>query len=120
MSLNQTIVNDFCDRWIDTWNNGNIDDFLELLVEDTELVSTLALRLIPESNGSLKGKQILRIYWAMVKDKIPDFKFKLIRTEFFEDKIIIHYQTISERVKAIAIFTVRDDLKVSKTEVSYV
>jgi hypothetical protein len=42
---------------VDAWNNSSLDTFIDLHSNDVELISSLALRLFPESNGRIQEKK---------------------------------------------------------------
>lgn len=106
--------------WVHSWNEKLFEQYMAQYDEDAVLVSNVALRLFPESNGRLFGKSILTNYWSLVMEKFPNFKFKRNRFETYENKIIVYYESIIDKTKAIAILTVNDKLLINKVEVSYV
>lgn len=107
-------------RWLDLWNKETVDEYLTQYRNDIELVSTVAFRLFPDSNGRITDKKILKEYWELVRVKFPQFKFVLEKIDFFENKILVFYTTQDLKTKAIAILTVDDDEMIYKCEVSYV
>ena len=107
-------------RWIDLWNERSVDEYLTQYRDDVVLVSSIALRLFPESNGRLSDKKLLKEYWELVRLKLPQYKFVLERITCYENKVLVFYRTIDGRTKVIAILTVDSDDMIYKVEVSYV
>ncbi len=107
-------------RWVDLWNNNTVDEYLTQYRDDIVLVSSIALRLFPESNGRISNKTILKEYWELVRVKFPTFKFNMTDFNCYENKILIYYSTQDNLTKAIAILTVDEDGMIYKCEVSYV
>jgi len=107
-------------RWLDLWNNDTVDEYLTQYRDDIVLVSTVAFRLFPDTNGRISDKKILKEYWELVRNKIPQFKFVLEKIDFFENKILVFYTTQDLKTKAIAILTIDNNDMIYKCEVSYV
>ncbi len=106
-------------KWISYWNEKSLDEYLNLLSNDIELVSSLTLRLIPESHGQLKGKKMLREFWEIVRKKMPNFIFEFSHFFTTKNKIIVHYNTLDHSVEAIAILTIDEHELICKMEISY-
>ncbi|MBP6625001.1 MAG: hypothetical protein KA198_07500 [Chitinophagaceae bacterium] len=107
-------------RWIEDWNNLSVSTYMEQYEDDVILISSLALRLIPESHGRLSDKKLLLEYWELVRNKFPDFKFNISAITYFENKVVVSYATKLNHTKAIAILTVSPNFKINRVEVSYV
>lgn len=120
MSLSIEKAQQIADRWADLWNNHTIPEYLSQYRDDIVLVSSLALRLFPDSNGILKEKLILEKYWSLIRTRHINFKFKINNVYTFENKIHVFYQSLDDTVKAIAILSVDDDDMIYRVEVSYV
>lgn len=118
--LNQEIANRIGQRWVDDWNNLSVADYMKQYSDDVILVSTIALRLIPECNGTLSDKKILLSYWELVRERFPHFKFVVSSISFYENKVVVYYSSIQEGTKAIAILTVNPQGLINRVEVSYV
>lgn len=108
-------------RWIREWNTGNLDSFMQLHDEDVELISSLALRMFPESHGKIVDKKLLRSYWEIVQERMPELQFAVDKVCLFENKIVLYYSTPEQSHKAIAILTINNENHlIRKVEVSYV
>mgnify|MGYP001022699448 CR=1 FL=1 len=114
------IANQLGRQWVDTWNNKSIDDYLNLYTDDVQVVSSLALRLFPESNGTLQDKKLLKNYWELLKTRYPNYIFQMDVVRYFDDKLIVYYSSLDQSVRAIAVLTIREDLLIRRVEVSYV
>lgn len=120
ITLQKEIADKIAHDWIELWNHASVPVYLEQYTDDAVLVSSVALRLFPESNGRIIGKDVLLNYWETVRIHFPNFTFKINRTEFYENKVVIYYETKDSLTKAIAILSLNDDYKIKKIEVSYV
>ena len=118
--LHQEKANQIGTRWIEDWNNLSVEQYMDIYSDNVVLVSSLAFRLFPDSHGRLQDKKLLKEYWELVRIKFPQFKFKVSNIHFFENKIVVNYETIVEHTKAIAILTIDGFDKICQVEVSYV
>lgn len=120
MIISYEDANNISFNWIHLWNERLFDKYMAQYDEEAILVSNVALRMFPESNGRLSGKTLLTNYWSLVMKKFPQFKFKRNKFETYENKIIVYYESIIDETKAIAILTINGNLLITKIEVSYV
>ncbi|HPI54543.1 MAG TPA: nuclear transport factor 2 family protein [Chitinophagaceae bacterium] len=118
--LTQEKANQIGQRWVDDWNDLSVAEYMRQYSDDVVLVSTIALRLIPECNGTLTDKKILQAYWELVRERFPHFKFVISSISFYENKVVVYYSSFKEGTKAIAILTVNPQGLINRVEVSYV
>ena len=107
-------------RWVNLWNDKSIEEYLTQYREDVVLVSSLALRLFPDSNGCMTDKKVLFKYWSLVREKFPNYRFEINNISTFENKVVIYYTTLNGLTKADCILTVDGQGLVYRVEVSYV
>ena len=82
----------FAADWLAAWNAHDIEAVLAHFHEDACFVSPIAQQLIPDSQGSLKGKAAIRAYWTLALAKVPDLRFALLGVYGGVDSLVIHYQ----------------------------
>jgi hypothetical protein len=105
---------------VDAWNNSSLDTLIDLHSNDVELISSLALRLFPESNGRIQGKKTLYDYWGIVRERLPKMHFRIDRMMMSDLKVVLYLSTENNPIKAIARMTIDpDNLLIRKIEVSY-
>ncbi len=111
---------EIAEHWVEAWNNSSLDTFIDLHSDDVELISSLALRLFPESNGRIQGKKTLYDYWGIVRERLPKIHFKIDRMMMSDLKVVLYLSTENNPTKAIARMTIDpDNLLIRKMEVSY-
>lgn len=111
---------EIAERWVHVWNNNSLETFIELHSDKVELISNLALRLFPESNGRIQGKKTLFDYWGIVRNRLPKIHFKIDRMMMSDLKVVLYLSCENSPTKAIARMTInQDDLLIRKIEVSY-
>lgn len=111
---------EIAEHWVEAWNNSSLETFIDLHSNDVELISSLALRLFPESNGRIQGKKTLYDYWGIVRERLPKIHFKIDRMMMSDLKVVLYLSTENNPTKAIARMTIDpDNLLIRKMEVSY-
>jgi hypothetical protein len=111
---------EIAEHWVEAWNNSSLESFIDLHSNDVELISSLALRLFPESNGRIQGKKTLYDYWGIVRERLPKIHFKIDRMMMSDLKVVLYLSTENNPTKAIARMTIDpDNLLIRKMEVSY-
>jgi hypothetical protein len=82
-------VNDaFVTRWIDDWNQKNLEAILAHCAPEIEFVSPKALQIT--GSATIHGKDALRNYWTSALQKINDLHFVLDHWTWDADKRELH------------------------------
>ncbi len=82
----------FANQWIGHWNARDVEAVLAHYADDVVFTSPTALRLIPQSNGTISGKGALRAYWRQALDGNPDLHFALVGAYIGISTIVMHYR----------------------------
>lgn len=82
----------FADQWIKAWNARDIETVLAHYADDVVFSSPTALRVVPESGGTVGGKEALRSYWTLALEGNPDLKFELLEVYAGIDTVALHYR----------------------------
>lgn len=69
---------EFVDDWVAAWNAHDLEAVLAHFTEDAEFASPVAVQLLPDSGGVVRGKAALRAYWAEGLRRIPDLRFEVV------------------------------------------
>ena len=67
----------FAKEWIAAWNSHNLERILGHYTDDITMETPMALKLVPETGGIVKGKEAIRAYWEIGLEKIPGLFFEL-------------------------------------------
>ncbi len=78
----------FVNRWIDDWNQKNLESILSHYAPDVEFVSPKALQIA--GTTTIHGKEALRAYWTTGLQKLPDLYFTLDHWIWDEDRRELH------------------------------
>lgn len=82
----------FAEQWVAAWNAHDLDAVLSHFTEDAVFTSPVAARILPETNGILRGKDAIRGYWLAGMEKLPDLHFEVIHVYAGLDTIVINYR----------------------------
>ena len=83
---------EFAERWIAAWNARDIEAVLTDYSDDVVFTSPTAARFIPESGGTIHGKDALRDYWQVALHANPDLQFELVAVYVGVDTVLLHYR----------------------------
>lgn len=76
-------------KWIECWNASNIDGCELLLDDSVKLISTHVLRLFPDSNGVIIGKETALKYFHLIFEKYPAIKIGINSLRTSDDSVIL-------------------------------
>ncbi len=82
----------FADQWIKAWNARDVEAVLAHYADDVVFTSPTALRVLPQSGGTIRGKDALRGYWTLALKGNPDLQFELLAVYAGIDTIALHYR----------------------------
>jgi ketosteroid isomerase-like protein len=82
----------YAEQWIATWNARDVEAVLADYADDVVFTSPTAARVIPESGGTVEGKDALRRYWSRALQAAPESHFELLGVYAGIDTLVIHYR----------------------------
>ena len=78
-------------KWFEVFNSHNLDDLLYLYDENaTHFSPKLKIRK-PETNGLIKGKSELRIWWNDAFDRLPTLYYKVTSLTSNNNRVFMEY-----------------------------
>ena len=83
---------EFAERWIAAWNARDIEAVLTDYSDDVVFTSPTAARFIPESGGTIRGKEALRGYWKVALRANTDLHFELLGVYVGVNTVALHYR----------------------------
>ena len=69
-------ANRFADHWIASWNSHDLDAIMSHYEDDFTMTSPVIIDVMGERSGTLKGKEVVREYWANALAKYPQLFFE--------------------------------------------
>lgn len=70
-------ITEFANEWIACWNSRDLDRILSHYANDIVFTSPKALARMPHTQGTVRGINQLREYWAPLNEIRPNLKFTL-------------------------------------------
>jgi len=82
----------FSEAWVAAWNAHDLEAVLSHFHDDVVFTSPMAVRVLPDSGGVLRGKEALRQYWTEGLRLIPDLAFTVERVYAGVSTLVIGYR----------------------------
>lgn len=92
--MNSQVANEFADHWIRSWNSHDLDEILSHYTDDFEMSSSVIISSMNEPSGRLKGKEIIRIYWAKALARYPNLNFEKLHVLVGVGSVTIIYNGV--------------------------
>ena len=91
--------------YADPWNAHDIETVLGHFHDDVLFTSPVAARVLPETEGVVRGKDALRHYWTTALKSLPDLHFEIIGVYRGASTLVINYRNHrGELVNEVLIF----------------
>ncbi|GAA4634370.1 nuclear transport factor 2 family protein [Actinoallomurus vinaceus] len=95
----------FADEWVAGWNSHDLDRIMKHYADDVVFRSPYAARLLPGSDGTIRGKETLRAYWAEGLRHLPDLRFEVVGVYAGIDSVVVNYRNqAGQLVNEVLIF----------------
>jgi ketosteroid isomerase-like protein len=82
----------FAAEWCAAWNAHDLERVLAHFHDDVIFTSPIAVSLLPETGGVVRGKEALRAYWKEGLRRIPDLHFTVEAVFGGVDTLVIQYR----------------------------
>lgn len=95
----------FADDWVEAWNARDLVKVLSHFADDVVFTSPVAAQLLDDSDGVIRGKVALRMYWTEGLRRIPDLHFEVIAVYVGVNALVINYRNqLGRLVNEVLIF----------------
>ena len=78
-------------KWFEAFNEHNLEKLLLLYDNQAEHYSPKLKVRHPETNGLIKGKDALRVWWKDAFERLPSLQYEVLRLTPFEDRVFMEY-----------------------------
>lgn len=116
--LTEEAARQFADKWIDAWNAHDLERILWHYAVDVVLISPLAARLLPESEGHISGIVAVGHYFARVLAALPKPQFQFIDVSPGPGTLVLLYRN-QNRNTVNEFMELNDDGKVKRVLATY-
>jgi len=78
-------------RWFDAFNRHHLEDLLSLYHDDAQHYSPKLKIRMPETDGLIRGKEALRVWWRDAFDRLPGLHYEMKRLTADEGQVFMEY-----------------------------
>jgi predicted ester cyclase len=89
--LTEKDIREFAADWVRAWNSHDIETILSHYAENVVLTSPVAVRLLNDPAGTVKGKDNLRRYFERALQTYPDLHFELRDFLWGLSSVVLYY-----------------------------
>lgn len=116
--LSEQQLKQFAQAWLEGWNSHDLDVILSHYADNIEFSSPLIVKLWGDANGTIKGKENLRSYFAKGLATYPQLKFNLIQLLFGVNSITIYYHSVNNLLTA-EVMVLNEEVKAIQVRAHY-
>jgi len=89
--LQRSFAHQFAGEWVNAWNSHDLERILAHYDDEVVLTSPIALKLLNNADGVVRGKTALREYFLRGIQAYPDRQFDLIDVLWGVETIVLYY-----------------------------
>lgn len=90
--MDAAVATDLARRWERAWNAHDLEAVLALVADDVVFTSPYATRVLPGSDGVLRGRDALRGYWGRGLALLPDLHHRVEKVFAGVDTVVLAYR----------------------------
>ncbi len=109
----------FAKDWVEAWNAHDLERILSLYSEDFTIESPMAVKLYPQSGGTVVGKKEVRKYWKIGLEKSPNLKFELLKVLVGVNSLALYLFNTASNKKSVEVMSFNSEEKVYKAIVNF-
>jgi ketosteroid isomerase-like protein len=94
--------------WLAAWNAHDLDAVMSHYVSDIEFISPFVVELSGRADGTLRGADELRAYFASALEAFPDLRFADLRVAVGVSSVTLVYRSVRDLVAAETMFLGED------------
>jgi hypothetical protein len=91
LRLEGSFARRFGEDWVNAWNSHDLEKILAHYDDEVELTSPIALKLLNNGDGVVRGKAALRAYFLIGIQAYPDLRFDLLNVFWRVETIVLYY-----------------------------
>lgn len=85
---------DIAKLWLKAFNEHNLENLLALYSDNAEHFSPKLKIRKPETNGLIKGKTAMRIWWKDAFERLPTLTYKEVSITANDERVFMEYTRI--------------------------
>jgi predicted ester cyclase len=117
--LQSAFAREFAQEWVEAWNSHDLERILRHYDDEVVLISPVALRLLNNGNGVVRGKSALREYFLRGIHAFPDRRFDLIDALWGVETIVVYYANNVRGSKSAEVMQLTPSGKIRRVWANY-
>jgi hypothetical protein len=89
--MNSSINKQIALKWFEAFNEHNLEKLLSLYHEDAQHYSPKLKIRKPDTQGLIKGKDALRLWWKDAFDRLPTLQYEVKKLTADEQQVFMEY-----------------------------
>jgi ketosteroid isomerase-like protein len=117
--LQSLFARQYAREWVDGWNSHDLNRILDHYADEVVLVSPVALKLLNNGDGTVKGKAALRDYFLRGLQAFPDLRFELVDVLAGVETIVVVYENNVRGGRSAEVMQLNDAGKIRRVWANY-
>ncbi len=109
----------FAEEWVTAWNTHDLERILAHYADDVTLLSPVALKMLNNADGAVRGKAALREYFSRGLQVYPEIHFDLIDVLWGVETIVLYYRNNVRGNKTAEVMQIGQDGRVRRVWANY-
>jgi predicted ester cyclase len=119
LPLQCSFARQFGQDWVNAWNSLDLERILAHYDDEVELTSPVALKLLNNGDGVVRGKSALREYFLRGIQAYPERHFELIDVLCGVETVVVYYGNNVRGSKAAEVMQVTPTGKIRRVWANY-
>jgi hypothetical protein len=119
LPLQSKFARQFAQEWVDAWNSHDLDRIMSHYDDDVALTSPVALNLLKNGDGVIRGKAALRDYFTRGLEAYPQLRFDLLDVLWGVETIVLCYANNVRGSKTAEVMRLSSDGKIRRVWANY-
>ena len=117
--MTKEFANEFAQEWVQAWNAHDLERILSHYSEDFTIESPLALKLYPQSGGTVIGKAEVRKYWSIGLEKSPNLNFELLQVLVGVNSLTLYLLNKDSEKRSVEVMSFNSGRKIYRAVVNF-
>ena|SRR5947209_3269903 len=119
LPLQSKFARQFAQEWVDAWNSHDLERIMSHYDDDVALTSPVALNLLKNGDGVIRGKGALRDYFTRGLEAYPQLRFDLLDVLWGVETIVLCYANNVRGSKTAEVMRLSSDGKIRRVWANY-
>jgi hypothetical protein len=98
--INKQKAEQIAREWIEAWNHHDLDAIIAHYADDVEFTSPFVVKLLGNTSGTIKSKEVLKSYFEKGLAAYPDLRFELLEVLTGVNSLTLYYRSVKGMLAA--------------------